>query len=1266
MSTRTVGCAPVGDDQRGVNVKVIVRCRPTSELEKKDPTNFQVVSARVESKELFVSQTIPGRKVESYSKTFTFDGVCNQYTSQQDLFNIYVVPIVEEVLQGFNCTIFAYGQTGTGKTYTMEGDFYSKMAAGAPMSSPNPSSTLYARPSGFAPQTPATQEVLTSRAAATTTSSAIPRQSIQGAPPPRTQGGAVLTEHAGIIPRAVHYIFEKLEGQDAEYSVRVSYLEIYNEELNDLLNDGEKQNLRIYEDPGVKRGLAVDRLEEVPVNNPQDILNILSIAVKKRRTAETLLNRQSSRSHCIFSVTIHMKETNIEGEDVIKIGKLNLVDLAGSENIQRSGANTMKDRAKEAGMINQSLLTLGRVINALVEHASYVPYRDSKLTRLLQDSLGGRTKTCIVATVSPSSLCLEETLSTLDYAYRAKNIRNRPEINQRMTKRVMIRELNQEIERLKIELQANREKNGVYLPLERYAEMEAQMSIQGSELTDAATEIKRLKAEASKAAADLAEVQDQLAKECRAKAYVERLLQQERAITESLQSRIQEIETQLHAERAANDALRRLETALRNQCHSLLDYLKTATGEIEVLRSRLADARHHGQNVVASTMTFVSETLQDSLRALRADAVAAAAAWDTHMSQLRTEVLATTTRYHETLKTDTRATLERVAQAHDQAVKQLEAMREASVASFDKALSEATTQVHNCLEALRTNVEAGTGSVSLGLDKANAEVHKMLKTIRDTDVSVARLRQEQKQALQSQLQTASDEAVAVTSSVREAAAAWDTGVERWTEQLDVFQSKQAALEQGMSAMLESVMSQTRRLLQSQKVEIQQAIQDLRRDCQQLKEQQQEHTDSTVSKIEVGVLDPLRSVSTDVATTLDRMSQAVHATSETVEGHHRATTRLVASLRSQLQENLTSQAALLENGIATTQELQSRASTITRAGFKQLADAEVESRTQVTRELDRLSDVTQGSLGALEQASQALQSQLWDMDSSARQKSRAAIGTLDQIAVRTEALETELGTTHLFAPTGTSPERRPVPDSLLTLPESSEQQLPSTICSPMPPSSVPMGNTTTTCVPSDAGSADDGDETSTSRPKAPLPDSETDAAAAEEAPEAAPVPSQGRMLIRSVSRSSTGVGRASPFTRAIPSASRRRDRRVAPVPSSFAFMPSCDKSMGFDLPTGRSQVEDGTGVPSDAEVPMLDSSEPGGEPALPSLLFDSSVAATGDDGGGGVSGFQRPTRIHQLQMRKKHPATTGPDGTQQFPIDNQKRRRAVSRDSRISS
>jgi kinesin family member 11 len=162
-----------------------------------------------------------------------------------------------------------------------------------------------------------------------------------------------------------------------------------------------------------------------------------------------ILWSNDSRSHTVFTITVHLKETT-EGEDMLRVGKLNLVDLAGSESIGRSGA--ADKRAREAGIINQSLLTLGRVINALVERSQHVPYRESKLTRLLQDSLGGRTKTCIIATVSPAKVNFDETLSTLDYANKAKSIHNKPQVNQMMTKKALIKEYVEMIERLKGDL----------------------------------------------------------------------------------------------------------------------------------------------------------------------------------------------------------------------------------------------------------------------------------------------------------------------------------------------------------------------------------------------------------------------------------------------------------------------------------------------------------------------------------------------------------------------------------------------------------------------------------------------------------------------------------------------------------------------------------------------------------------------------------------------------------------------------------------------
>ncbi|KAJ0028790.1 hypothetical protein Pint_36047 [Pistacia integerrima] len=406
------------EKEKGVNVQVLLRCRPFSEDELRNNAP-QVVTCNDYQREVSVSQNIAGKHID---RVFTFDKVFGPSAQQKDLYEQAMVPIVNEVLEGFNCTIFAYGQTGTGKTFTMEGECKRSKSG----------------PNGELPA------------------------------------------EAGVIPRAVKQIFDTLESQNAEYSVKVTFLELYNEEITDLLapeeiarvplEEKQKKQLPLMEDG--KGGVLVRGLEEEIVTSASEIFTLLERGSAKRRTAETLLNKQSSRSHSLFCITIHIKEATPEGEELIKCGKLNLVDLAGSENISRSGAR--EGRAREAGEINKSLLTLGRVINALVEHLGHIPYRDSKLTRLLRDSLGGRTKTCIIATVSPAVHCLEETLSTLDYAHRAKNIKNKPEINQKMMKSTLIKDLYGEIDRLKAEVYAAREKNGVYIPKERYYQEESE------------------------------------------------------------------------------------------------------------------------------------------------------------------------------------------------------------------------------------------------------------------------------------------------------------------------------------------------------------------------------------------------------------------------------------------------------------------------------------------------------------------------------------------------------------------------------------------------------------------------------------------------------------------------------------------------------------------------------------------------------------------------------------------------------------------------
>ena len=421
----------------------------------------ETVQCRDALGECVVSQSVAGRPVE---KTYAFDRVFGPAASQAEVYDEAVRPVVDEVLRGFNCTIFAYGQTGTGKTYTMEGG------------------------DGFA-------------------------ASARNASPP---------ESAGIVPRAVSQIFDHLRAEAQEFSVKFTFLELYNEEITDLLaepsgghhpNNPEAGNLATGGGPsdetaaassvsssfapasqGASRsahhalmedgrgGVSVRNLEEAEARTPGEIFARLARGVGRRRTAETLCNAHSSRSHSVFTLTVRAKTTSEEGEDLAVVGKLNLVDLAGSENVGRSGANKSEIRSREAGEINKSLLTLGRVIAALVKNANaqadgsssaasreggahsaaHVPYRDSKLTRLLRDALGGRSKTCVVATVSPSALCAEETGSTLEYALRAKRIRNRPEVCAKVTKTALVKDLQSQLERARGDLKAAWEKNGVY------------------------------------------------------------------------------------------------------------------------------------------------------------------------------------------------------------------------------------------------------------------------------------------------------------------------------------------------------------------------------------------------------------------------------------------------------------------------------------------------------------------------------------------------------------------------------------------------------------------------------------------------------------------------------------------------------------------------------------------------------------------------------------------------------------------------------------
>ncbi|DBA69276.1 hypothetical protein WJX79_007614 [Trebouxia sp. C0005] len=361
-------------------VRVVVRCRPLSSTETSEGRR-RIVNVDAELQQVIVQ---PAGDTGELPKTFTFDNVFDWNSTQSDVYTETAKPIVDSVLEGYNGTVFAYGQTGTGKTHTMD-------------------------------------------------------------------GGAGDSER-GIIPKTFNQIFEAIQvSEQQQFLVRASFLEIYNEEVRDLLSKNPKNKLELKERK--EQGVYVKGLNSFVVKSVAEITSVLEVGKKNRSVGATMMNQDSSRSHSIFTITVEkLQQGDGKGSGHVRVGKLNLVDLAGSERQSKTGATG--DRLKEATKINLSLSALGNVISALVDSKSgHTPYRDSKLTRLLQDSLGGNTKTVMIANIGPADYNLDETISTLRYANRAKNIKNKPRINED-PKDAMLREFQDEILRLKAELAA--------------------------------------------------------------------------------------------------------------------------------------------------------------------------------------------------------------------------------------------------------------------------------------------------------------------------------------------------------------------------------------------------------------------------------------------------------------------------------------------------------------------------------------------------------------------------------------------------------------------------------------------------------------------------------------------------------------------------------------------------------------------------------------------------------------------------------------------
>ncbi|XP_055720240.1 kinesin-like protein KIF13B isoform X3 [Salvelinus fontinalis] len=392
LTVDTMGDASLNDS----NVKVAVRVRPMNRREKDLNTKCIV--------DMEGNQTIlhPGGgnlgkgDSRNQTKTFAYD-YCfwsmdesekDKFAGQDVVFQCLGESLLHNAFQGYNACIFAYGQTGSGKSYTMMGS----------------------------------------------------------------------VDSPGLIPRLCSSLFDRtlLEQREGEgFTIEVSYMEIYNEKVRDLLDPkGSRQALRVREHKVL--GPYVDGLSRLAVASYKDIESLMSEGNKSRTVAATNMNEESSRSHAVFNIILtHTLKDLQSGTSGEKVSKLSLVDLAGSERAAKTGATG--ERMKEGSNINKSLTTLGLVISALAEQGcgknktKFVPYRDSVLTWLLKDSLGGNSRTAMVATVSPAADNYDETLSTLRYADRAKSIVNHAVVNEDPNARI-IRELREEVEKLRDQL----------------------------------------------------------------------------------------------------------------------------------------------------------------------------------------------------------------------------------------------------------------------------------------------------------------------------------------------------------------------------------------------------------------------------------------------------------------------------------------------------------------------------------------------------------------------------------------------------------------------------------------------------------------------------------------------------------------------------------------------------------------------------------------------------------------------------------------------
>uniref|UniRef100_A0A7S2WNF6 Kinesin-like protein n=1 Tax=Mucochytrium quahogii TaxID=96639 RepID=A0A7S2WNF6_9STRA len=398
------------------NIKVFTRLRPS------DSGSDVCIAVR----DNLAIETVGNIKAQQQGQSFTYDRVFTGEATQEDVFEVCGMPLVDEVVKGFNCTLFAYGQTGSGKSYTIFG------------------------------------------------------------PEPGQDSECTEEELKGLLPRILEKLFAKLlvatrdTTKEAQFLCKGALLEIYNEKIHDLL-DAAAENLQLRE--SMSKGVYVENQTEVVFETAEEALEVIKRGAEGRRIGATAMNRESSRSHTVFTLTVESKSLDADKVLISRTSRFNIVDLAGSERQKLTKATG--ERQKEANFINRSLLCLGTVISTLSSFNDigergcrpHIKYRDSKLTFLLRDSLGGNSKTHMIANINPLTQYFAESLNTLKFAQRAKLIKNNAKINQDLADanvallKAQIMRLKEQLA-VKVELVSNENHPGETVPNDEHERIE--------------------------------------------------------------------------------------------------------------------------------------------------------------------------------------------------------------------------------------------------------------------------------------------------------------------------------------------------------------------------------------------------------------------------------------------------------------------------------------------------------------------------------------------------------------------------------------------------------------------------------------------------------------------------------------------------------------------------------------------------------------------------------------------------------------------------